>query len=283
MPTICGLNLSISSLQGLVTSKVTAFLGISGTLGTLPGLTAMQAIFATNLASVKASLIGMLPEIPLSLPSLDGFSSLRDDLQSVVNAAQGGLTDLAGEVSGLTDMLSKYGGLTSLSGYADINLRDLAQSAIGLAGNFDPCSAVSNIPNVTAAADGALDSFAQFAPSLGKTIAAGKNILADQSFTDAISEATGELTALTSSLDISTLKSAITDNIQMAKTFSDGIVQKLPSGEEILLTKEALVASIQAEAANMIDEDTQSYFEGLENTMENLASTISTEISSLTS
>jgi len=259
MPTICGLNLSISSLQGLITSKVTAFLGISGTLGTLPGLTAMQAIFATNLASVKASLIGMLPEIPLSLPSLDGFSSLRDDMQSVVTAAQGGLLDAAGEVSGLTNLVTKYGGLTSLSGYANLNLSDLAQSAIGLAGSFDPCSAASSIPNITAGADGVLDSFADIAPSLGQTISAGKNILADQSFTDSISTATSSITTLTGSLDISTLKSTISGNIQMAKTFSDGIVQKLPSGEEILLTKEALVASLQAEAVNMIDEETQSY------------------------
>ena len=97
------------------------------------------------------------------------------------------------------------------------------------------------------------------APNLGQTISAGKNILADQSFTNTISTATSNITTLTGSLDISTLKSTISGNIQMAKTFSDGIVQKLPSGEEILLTKEALVASLQTEALNMIDEETQSY------------------------
>ena len=246
---ICGINLSISSLQSMITSKVTAFLGISGTLGTLPGLTAMQAIFATNLASIKGKLIGMLPEIPISLPSLDGFSSLRDDLQSVVNAAGGGLTGL----------LTKYAGLTNLSGYANVNLADLAKSAIGLSANFDPCSAISKIPNITVGADGVMDSFADIAPNLGQTIAAGKNLLPDQSFTDAFSTAQSNITTLTSSMDLSTLKSTISGNIQMAKTFSDGIVQKLPTGEEILLTKDSLVAALQKESANLIDEETQTY------------------------
>ena len=116
-----------------------------------------------------------------------------------------------------------------------------------------------DIPNILSDSTGTLEALAASAPSIGQATLAGKNILEDQSFTDLFATAQSEITMLTSSMDATTLKSTISSNIQMAKTFSDGIVQKLPSGEEILLTKEALVASLQAEAANMIDEDTQSY------------------------
>jgi len=240
----CGINVNMSSLQGVLSTQISGFLNLKGSLGTPGGIGALSGVVSGGLAGIKASVMTMIPAIPFST---SGFSSLRTDLQAIVGSAG----------SGLTGFLTKYAGLTSLSGYANLNLTDLAQSAISLSASFDPCSI--DIPNVLSDSSGTLEKLAASAPSIGQTVQAGKNIFEDQSFIDAIATATSDITTLTASMDASTLKSTISSNIQMAKTFSDGIVQKLPTGEEILLTTEALVASLQAEAINMIDEETQSY------------------------
>ena len=240
----CGINVNMSSFQGILSTQISGFLGLKGSLGTPGGIGALSGVISGGLDGIKASVTAMIPSIPFST---SGFSSLRTDLQAIVGGAS----------SELTGFLTKYAGLTSLSGYANLNLTDLANSAISLSASFDPCSI--DIPNVLSDATGKLEKLAASAPSIGQTIQAGKNIFEDQSFTDAIATATSNITMLSSSMNATTLKSTISANVQMAKTFSDGIVQKLPTGKEILLTTEALVASLQAEAINMIDEETQSY------------------------
>ena len=240
----CGINVNMSSLQGVLSTQISGFLGLKGSLGTVGGLSALSGVLSGGLDGIKASVTAMIPSIPFST---SGFSSLRTDLQAIVGGAS----------SELTGFLTKYAGLTSLSGYANLNLTDLAQSAISLSASFDPCSI--DIPNVLSDATGKLKKLAPSAPSIGQSKLAGQNIFDDQTITDMFATAQSEITTLTASMDASTLKSTISANTQMAKTFSDGIVQKLPTGEEILLTTEALVASLQAEATNMIDEETQSY------------------------
>ena len=241
----CGINVNMNSLQGVLTTQISGFLNLKGTLGTLGGITSLQSILPTGLSALKSSVIAMIPEIPIST---SGFSSLRDDLQSVVNSAGGGLTDF----------LTEYAGLTNLSGFANINLNDLAQSAISLSASFDPCSI--DIPNVLKGADGKLEKLAASAPNIGQTVLAGKNIFENQSFTSAFATAQSNITALTASMDMSTLKSAISGNIQMTKTFSDGIIKKLPTGKEVLLTKDSLVALMQAESLDKLtNEETTTY------------------------
>ena len=241
----CGINVSMSSLQGVLTSKVSGFLNLKGSLGTVVGLNSLSGVLSGGLDGIKGAITGMIPEIPIST---SGFSSLRDDLQSVVNSAGGGLTDF----------LTEYAGLTNLSGFANINLNDLAQSAISLSASFDPCSI--DIPNVLKGADGKLEKLAASAPNIGQTVLAGKNVLEDQSFTSAFATAQSNITALTASMDMSTLKSTISGNIQMTKTFSDGIIQKLPTGKEVLLTKDSLVALMQAESLDKLtNEETMTY------------------------
>ena len=177
----CGINVNMNSLQGVLTTQISGFLNLKGTLGTLGGITSLQSILPTGLSALKSSIITMIPEIPIST---SGFSSLRDDLQSVVNSAGGGLTDF----------LTEYAGLTNLSGFANINLNDLAQSAISLSASFDPCSI--DIPNVLKGADGKLEKLAASAPNIGQTVLAGKNVLEDQSFTSAFATAQSNITTL---------------------------------------------------------------------------------------
>ena len=147
----CGINVSMSSLQGVLSTKVDGFLNLKGSLGTAGGLGALSGVISGGLDGIKGSVTGMLPAIPLST---SGFSSLRSDLQGVVSSAGGGLTDF----------LTKYAGLTGLSGYADIDLLDLANSSLSLSASFDPCSI--DIPNILQDDSGNLEAGAASPPSI---------------------------------------------------------------------------------------------------------------------
>ena len=240
----CGINVSMSSMQGEITSKVSGFLNLKGSLGKPGGIGALSGVISGGLDGIKASVTGMIPAIPLST---SGFSSLRSDLGSVVSGAG----------SGLTDFLTKYAGLTGLSGYANIDLMDLANSALSLSASFDPCSI--DIPNILSDSDGNLESQAQSAPSHGATTLAGKNIFPDQSFTDLFAEAQSNITTLVSSMSTPEAQAAIESNLQQAKTFSDGAIRKGLDGIDTLMLQNDLKSLLEGEATNMIDEETMTY------------------------
>ena len=240
----CGINVSMSSLQGVLTSKVSGFLNLKGTLGKPGGIGALSGVLSGGLDGIKGAVTGMLPQIPISTSA---FSSLRDDLSSVVGNAGGGLTDF----------LTKYAGLTSLSGYANLNLTDLAQSALSLSASFDPCSI--DIPNILSDADGKLESRADSAPNIGQTVEAGKNIFEDQSFTDLFAQAQSNVTTLVSTMSTPEAQAAINSNIQQAKTFSDGAIRTGLDGVKTLMEQSDLRSLLEGDATNMIDEETQNY------------------------
>ena len=240
----CGINVSMSSLQGELTSRVSGFLNLKGSLGKPGGIGALSGVLSGGLDGIKGSVTGMLPAIPLST---SGFSSLRSDLQGVVSGAG----------SGLTGFLTKYAGLTNLSGYANIDLMDLANSAMSLSASFDPCSI--DIPNILSDADGNLESQAQSAPSHGATTLAGKNVYPDQSFTDLFAEAQNNVTTLVDTMSTPEAQAAIESNLQQAKTFSDGAIRKGLDGIDILMQQSDLRSLLENDATTMIDEETQSY------------------------
>ena len=240
----CGINVSMSSLQGELTSKISGFLNLKGSLGTLGGISSLTSVLPAGLSGIKGAVTGMIPEIPIST---SGFSSLRSDLQGVVSGAG----------SGLTGFLTKYAGLTNLSGYANIDLMDLANSAMSLSASFDPCSI--DIPNIFSDADGNLESQAQSAPSHGATTLAGKNVYPDQKFTDLFAEAQGNITTLVDTMSTPEAQAAIESNLQQAKTFSDGAIRKGLDGIDILMQQSDLRSLLENDATTMIDEETQSY------------------------
>ena len=240
----CGINVSMSSLQGVLSTKVDGFLNLKGSLGKPGGIGALSGVISGGLDGIKGSVTGMLPTIPLST---SGFSSLRTDLGSVVGSAG----------SGLTDFLTKYAGLTGLSGYANIDLMDLANSALSLSASFDPCSI--DLPNIFSDADGNLESQAQSAPNIGQTVLAGKNLYKDQSFTDLFAESQKNITTLVDTMSTPEAQAAITSNIQQAKTFSDGAIRKGLDGIDTLMQQSDLKSLLESDATNMIDEETMTY------------------------
>ena len=240
----CGINVSMNSLQGVLSTQVSGFLNLKGSLGTAGGIGALSGVLSSGLDGIKGSVTALIPEIPIST---SGFSSLRTDLGSVVSSAGGGLTDF----------LTKYAGLTGLSGYANLNLTDLAQSAISLSASFDPCSI--DIPNILSDSSGTLEALADSAPNIGQTVLAGKNLYADQSFTDLFATAQDNITTLVTTMSTPEAQAAINSNIQQAKTFSDGAIRRGLDGIDTLMQQTDLKSLLQDDATNMIDEETQTY------------------------
>ena len=240
----CGINVSMNSLQGVLSTQVSGFLNLKGSLGTAGGIGALSGVLSGGLDGIKGSVTALIPEIPIST---SGFSSLRTDLQAVVGSAG----------SGLTGFLTKYAGLTNLTGYANLNLTDLAQSAISLSASFDPCSI--DIPNILSDADGNLEAQADSAPNIGQTVLAGKNLYADQSFTDLFAQAQSNVTTLVDTMSTPEAQAAINSNIQQAKTFSDGAIRRGLDGIDTLMQQTDLKSLLQDDATNMIDEETQTY------------------------
>ena len=240
----CGINVSMSSLQVVLSTQISGFLNLKGTLVKPCGIGALSGVLSGGLSGIKGAVTGMIPAIPLSTSA---FSSLRTDLQSIVSGAG----------VGLPDFLTKYAGLTGLSGYANLNLNDLAQSAISLSASFDPCSI--DIPNILSDSSGQLEALAPSAPNIGQTVLAGKNLYKDQSFTDLFAESQKNITTLVTTMSTPEAQAAINSNLQQAKTFSDGAIRRGLDGIDTLMLQDDLRSLLEGEATNMIDEETMTY------------------------
>jgi len=245
---ICGLNINISSLQGEITTQISGFLNLESSLTTQSGAAAYLSSLEGGLATLKGKVDTLVPDIPFST---SGLTSLRDELTAYVSLPS---------VSGLADIASKFGGLTSLTGYADINLSDLASSALSLGASFDPCSLAGDlkIPNIVADASGALQALPLDAPDIGNTFAAIENVLEDQTITDKIAEVIEDNNTKIESGDPDELDLILSDNISTAVTGMGDVIKKLPSGEEIVETKDAFVVEVK-ERTSVLTETEETY------------------------
>jgi hypothetical protein len=265
----CGIDFSLSNLGSIDIGDFGALKGLSGMIGTPAGLIAKVSIVTDTIANAEATLMGMIPA----------------ELGQLADLAQGGLRNqlgaLADMVPGSSDALSKLGsiaseftGISNLSGFANIDINNLANSVFSLSGSFDPCSI--DIPNVFTDASGALQSLASSIPKIGSTDLAiddGEiSEMADgfmSSFTDnvdlgfgmgdftssigdiggSLSAFTDPLTGLSKSLstaDISNTLSNMASNISPSAGAMGDLIQKLPDGSQIMQTKDALIDEVQS-------------------------------------
>ena len=72
----CGISLNVSSLQSDITGKIGALINLSGIIGTPPGLVAIQGAVTGAVATLKASVLSMIPDIPFAAE----LTSLRDQI-----------------------------------------------------------------------------------------------------------------------------------------------------------------------------------------------------------
>jgi|LWDU01.1.fsa_nt_gi hypothetical protein len=227
---ICGLNVNLSSLQGDITAKISGFISLDDALEAPELLSGYKSTLLSGMSSMKGKIDTLVPDIPFST---SGLTSLRDQLSAYVSVPS---------ISGLADITSKFGGLTSLTGYADINLSDLASSAFSLGASFDPCSLAGDlkIPNIVADSTGALQALPSIQPDIGATFAAAKIALTDQSITDNLSLAIAENIPLIEDMGAEATE-IMQENIVTAHTGMGELVKKLPTGEEIVETKDEFI------------------------------------------
>ena len=231
---ICGLNVNLSSIQGDITAKISGFISLDDALEAPELLSSYKSTLLSGMSSMKSKIDTLVPDIPFST---SGLTSLRDQLTAYVSVPS---------VSGLADIASKFGGLTSLTGYANINLNDLASSALSLGASFDPCSLAGDlkIPNIVADASGALQALPSIQPDIGATYAAAKIALEDQTITDNLSLAIADNIPITADLG-SAATEVIEENIVTAHTGMGNLVRKLPTGEEVVETKDEFIEEVK--------------------------------------
>ncbi len=248
---ICGLNVNISSIQGDITAQISGFINLDDVLTTPDKLSEYKSTFESGMSSLKAKADSLVPDIPISA---SGFTSLRDELSAYVSVPS---------VSGLADITSKFGGLTSLTGFADINLNDLASSAFSLGASFDPCSLAGDlkIPNIVADSSGQLDALTDQVPDIGATVMSLKRQIDDSKVYDSI--------ALATTSNVSVLKSVVAADVAKAKTAIAGatgnvtsqygggaFIKTLPSGGEMVKTIVEEAKELQTDSVYLEDEST---------------------------
>ena len=237
---ICGLNINLSAIQGELSAKVSGFLDLENTLTSPIDVSSYLETFESGIDGIKSKISAALPDIPVSL---SGFTSLRDQISAYASAPG---------ASALASITSQFGGLTSLKGMANINLSDLASSALSIGASFDPCSAVSAIPNVVADASGALQSLADQAPNIGGTVMALKDSLPEQLLPDVAALAAANNTHILTSTSIADAKKLFETNIVPS---IDQYIKKFPNGKEVVTTVEEVVAERKAESHVLEDEN----------------------------
>ena len=269
---ICGLNLSLDAIQGDVTAKISGIIDLNSTLTSVSALASYKSTLDAGMSSIKSKVSSMIPDIPISA---SGFTSLRDQLAAYVSIPS---------IGGLASLTSQFGGLTSLSGMANLNLADMAKSALSLSASFDPCALAGDlkIPNIVANAAGELEALADQAPDLGGTIMALKRQIPDSAIFDSIALAAKDNVHVLTSTSIedakqlfggmqpalSSLKNTaatmatalpseaeVQELMQNVQPVVEEAIQKLPSGEEVIRTLSSKVEQLVAKQPFLEDED----------------------------
>lgn len=237
---VCGVSLNLSSLTTDIASKVGIVLDLSGLIGTPPGLAALQGALAGAVATLKASVANLIPDIPLA----DDLLSLRGQLEGLAGQLSG---DVTGAINGL---LGDFGDAINIDGFANLNLNDLAATALRLGAGFNPCDLASGIPNIIK--DGAGNIFnAPEPPFKGVTMPAARNLFGSQVFEDfGLAEMQNNITDfsslpdipdISSALDlgsISTITDAFENNVSPNISAFGTSIKKLSSGETVLQSME---------------------------------------------
>jgi hypothetical protein len=247
---ICGLNVSLDAIQGDITAKISGIIDLNSTLTSVSALTSYKSTLDAGMSSIKSKVSGMIPDIPISSAN---FTSLRNQLEAYVSLPS---------IGGLADISSKFGGLTSLSGYADINLSDLASSALSLSASFDPCALAGDlkIPNIVADASGALSAISDEVPNLGGTLLALKRQIPDSATFDSLALGMKDNIKVLTTSSMTTAKDLFESNIIPS---AEAAIRKLPSGKEVIETAARHTETLAMEAQALQDEDSFASFLGL--------------------
>ena len=258
----CGVTLGLNNLKGELDTRLNAILNIN--IGTPAGLAEIAGKIEGELGAIKDK-IGEAVVIPPVL------KSLRGELAELAALPFAGLAAAAKIVSIAAD----YAGITNVSGFANLNLTDLAKSVFSISGTFDPCSAT--IPNITLDPSGIIQSLPSIQPPFGSTLLGAKVFAPDRQIIDNLGEAiknnipivasTSVLESASTALDatapivtaakekVRITKIAIESNVSTSITGMGDMVKKLPNGEEVVETKSDFVERVKYNSLPIMDEE----------------------------
>lgn len=235
----CNFSADLSGLQNIITSQLGTLLNLRGLIGTPPGLLALQGALAGVITTAQAGLAGLLPQIPFG----SEFLSLRDQLGDLAGGLTGDINGLLGSFSDIIDI------------DANINLSDLASSAISLGVNFDPCSLVSDIPNIVKDPAGNLFKGPSLPPFIGNTDFGIRSVLANQTFTDTMGSMDALNTSFNTISNVTDGISALSNNVTGSITGMGNTLRKLPTGESVFVSQADFITDLKSRTSKLVEQN----------------------------
>lgn len=236
MPLTCGVTVNLNNLKGDLETRAQAILNID--LGTPEGLSEIAGKIQGELSAIGDKIAAVVVIPPINL-------SLREELAALAALPLASLAAAAKIIS----IAEEFAEAIGLQGFVNLNLNDLSKSVFSLSTTFDPCN--PTIPNILKGPDGTLQKLPSIQPILGSTDAALKVAVPNQTTIDNLALSLSNNLDITE-VDVSKAATTIQSNVTPVITGMGNMVRKLPTGEEVIETRDSFITRIQSERNSLL-------------------------------
>ena len=236
MPLTCGVTVNLNNLKGDLETRAQAILNIN--LGTPEGLSEIAGKIQGELSAIGDKIAAVVVIPPINL-------SLREELAALAALPLASLAAAAKIIS----IAEEFAEAIGLQGFVNLNLNDLSKSVFSLSTTFDPCN--PTIPNILKGPDGTLQKLPSIQPILGSTEAALKVAVPNQTTIDNLALSLSNNLDITE-VDVSKAATTIQSNVTPVITGMGNMVRKLPTGEEVIETRDSFITRIQSERNSLL-------------------------------
>ena len=236
MPLTCGVTLNLNNLKGDLEARAQAILNIN--LGTPEGLSEIAGKIQGELSAIGDKIAAVVVIPPINL-------SLREELAALAALPLASLAAAAKIIS----IAEEFAEAIGLQGFVNLNLNDLSKSVFSLSTTFDPCN--PTIPNILKGPDGTLQKLPSIQPILGSTEAALKVAVPNQTTIDNLALSISDNMDI-AAVDVSKAAATIQSNVTPVITGMGNMVRKLPTGEEVIETRDSFIARIKSERNSLL-------------------------------
>lgn len=238
MPLTCGVTVNLNNLKGDLETRAQAILNIN--LGTPEGLSEIAGKIQGELSAIGDKIASVVVIPPLNL-------SLREELAALAALPLASIAAAAKIIS----IAEEFADAIGLQGFVNLNLNDLSKSVFSLSTTFDPCN--PTIPNILKGPDGTLQKLPSIQPILGSTEAALKVAVPNQTTINNLALSLSDNMDI-AAVDVSEAATTIQSNVTPVITGMGNMVRRLPSGEEVIETRDSFITRIQSERNSLLVE-----------------------------
>lgn len=238
MPLTCGITVNLNNLTGDLQNRAQAILNIN--LGTPEGLSEIAGKIQGELSAIGDKIASVVVIPPLNL-------SLREELAALAALPFASIAAAAKIIS----IAEEFADAIGLQGIVNLNLNDLSKSVFSLSTTFDPCN--PTIPNILKGPDGTLQKLPSIQPILGSTDAAMKVAVPNQTTINNLALSLSDNMDI-AAVDVSKAATTIQSNVTPVITGMGNMVRRLPSGEEVIETRDSFITRIQSERNSLLVE-----------------------------